>query len=79
MTSCHFFFVVLPEILDILLSLPSAEQLEAGDLDLDALTKILMEGLIDESQRNEILQLTGDSAVLMIECLDKVSVSEPHS
>ena len=79
MTSCHFFFVALPEILDILLSLPSAEQLEAGDLDLDALTKILMEGLIDENQRNEILQLTGDSAVLMIECLDKVSVSEPHS
>ena len=46
---------------------------------MDEVTKILTNALIDESQRNEILKLKGDSAVLVIECLDKVSESEPHS
>ena len=56
-----------------MLSLPNAGQLEAGDFNLEELAKRLMEVLVDESQRNEILQLTGDSAVLVTECLDKVS------
>ena len=58
---------------DILSSLPDLEQLEAGEFDLDELVKKLTEALADDSQRNEILQLTGDTGVLVIECLDKVS------
>ncbi|KAF9647925.1 kinase-like protein [Thelephora ganbajun] len=60
----------------IVLSLPNAKQLEAGDFDLDELSKKLTEALVDESQRNEILRLTGDIAVLVTECLDKVMSSE---
>lgn len=67
------------EILDLLLSLPSVKQLEAGDFDLDGLIKVLTEALAEKSQRTEILQLTGDSAVLVIECLDKVSGTRSHS
>ena len=55
-----------------MLSLPSTEQLEAGDFNLDELIRRVTEALADEPQRNEILELTGDSAVLVIECLDKV-------
>ena len=65
--------MILLETLGFLLSLPNAKQLEAGNFDLDELLKKLTEALIDESQRNEIQQLTGDSAVLIIECLDEVS------
>jgi len=49
------------------------KRLEAGDFDLDELIGRLTEALADESQRNEILQLTGDTATLVIECLDKVN------
>ena len=66
-------------MLDVLLSLPSAKQLEAGDFDSDKLLNTLKGILIDEDERNIILQLTGKSAVLVIECLDIVSVGEPHS
>lgn len=66
--------MILLETSGVLLSLPNAQQLEAGNFDLDELVKKLTEALIDESQRNEIQQLTGDSAALIIECLDKVSV-----
>jgi len=38
-----------------------------------------MEATVDESQRSEILQLTGDVAVLVIECLDKVSGTRSRS
>lgn len=58
---------------DVVLSLPNPKQLEAGEFDLDELVKKLAEVLAEGSQRNEILQLTGDVAVLVIECLDKVS------
>ena len=40
---------------------------------MDELTKRLTGALADKSQRNELLQVTGDSAVLILECLDKVS------
>lgn len=63
----------------VVLSLPTVKQLEAGDFDLDELSKKLGDVLADESQRNEILQLTGDIAALTIECLDKVSEITPHS
>lgn len=61
-------------MLDLLLSLPDAEILEAGYLGLDGLTERLTEALADEFQRSEILQLRGDNAVLVINCLDKVRV-----
>jgi hypothetical protein len=61
------------EIPDIILSLPNAKQLEDGDFDLRELVKRLTEALIDEPRWNEIQHLTGDSAVLVIECLDRVS------
>ena len=63
----------LPIILGLLPSLPSTKQLDAGDFNLDELVKRLSEALVNDSQWNEILQLTGDSAVLVMECLDKVS------
>ena len=56
-----------------MLSLPNAKQLEAGDFDLDELVKGLTGAVADESQRSEILRLVGESAILVIECLDKVS------
>ena len=56
-----------------MLSLPNLKQLEAGEFNMDELVKKSTEALADESQRSEILQLTGDTAVLVIECLDKVS------
>ena len=59
--------------LDVVLSLPNLKQLEAGEFNLDELAKTLTELLAEDSQRNEILQLTGDTAVLIIECLDNVS------
>ena len=40
---------------------------------MDELIEKLMGLLTEGSQRNEILQLTGDTAVLVIECLDQVS------
>ena len=43
------------------------------------LIKMLEGILINEHERKKILQLTGDSAILVIECFDKVSVDEPHS
>jgi len=58
---------------DVVLSLPNTKQLEAGEFNLDELVKKLAEALAEDSQRKEILQLTGDTAVLVIECLDKVS------
>lgn len=58
---------------DALLSLPSTKQLEAGDFNLDELVGILTKALVDESQRNDLLDLTGDNAALVVECLDKVS------
>jgi len=60
-------------MLDMVLSLPNTKQLEAGEFNLDELVKKLTEALVEDSQRNEILQLTGDTAVLVIECLDMVS------
>lgn len=63
------------EISDTVLSLPSVEQLEAGHFDLEELVDKLTGLLADESQRNEILSLTGDVALLVIECLDKVGAS----
>jgi hypothetical protein len=65
----------LLQILDIVLSLPTAEQLETEEFDLDELVSKLTEALEDEPHRTELLSLTGDTAVLVIECLDKVSVS----
>jgi len=62
---------------DVVLSLPNQRQLEAGEFNLDELVKELTELLAEDSQRNEILELTGDTAVLVIECLDKVSETEP--
>ena len=62
----------------ILKFLPGAKRLEAGDFDLDTLTEILREMLIDEPTRNEILQLVGDSAELLMECLDKVGEIGPY-
>ena len=56
-----------------MLSLPSAGQLASGDFSLDETVERLMEALIDESQWDEILLLTGDTAVRLMECLDKVS------
>ena len=66
-------------MLDILLLLPNAEQLEAGDFDWGELVETLMGIITNDDKRNKILQLTGDNAVLAIECLDRVSVDEPHS
>ena len=60
-------------MLDMLLSLPNAEQIMGGLFDLDELVERLTEVLLDKSQRNEILSLTGDNAILVIDCLDKVS------
>ena len=60
------------ETLDLMLSLPTAKKLEAGEFDLDELVKKLTEVFVDYSQREEILQLSGDTAVVVIECLDKV-------
>ena len=57
---------------DVLLSLPNLKQLETGEFDLDELVKQLTGALADDFQRNEIRQLTGDTGVLVIECLDKV-------
>lgn len=59
----------------MLLSLPSVERLLAGNFNLEDLVNKLTEALDDEYHRNEILSLTEDSAVLVIECLDKVSES----
>ena len=58
---------------DVVLSLPDPKQLEAGKFNLDELVEKLTELVAEDSQRNEILQLTGDTAVSVIECLDKVS------
>ena len=58
---------------DIIFSLPNSKQLEVGDFDLDQLVKRLTEVLADESRRSEIQKMTGDNAVLVIECLDRVS------
>jgi len=71
--------VTLPGTSDLLLSLPSMNQLEAGDFDSDELFKRLAEALVDRSQRDEILQLTGDVAVLVVECLDNVSQTGSRS
>ena len=71
--------MIFLEIPDIILSLPNAKQLEDGDFDLDELVKRLTKALTDESQWIEIQNLTGDSAVLVIECLDRVSEIGPHS
>lgn len=60
-------------ILDTVLSLPNAKQLVDGEFNLDELSKRLTGALSDESQRNEIIKLTGDNALLVLECLDKVS------
>lgn len=60
-------------------SLPNLEELGDGKSGLGELIRISTEVLIDESVRKEILQLTGYDAVLVIECLDKVSMSGLHS
>ena len=66
-------------MLDIILSLPNAKQLEDGYFNLDELVKRLTEALADESQQSKILQMTGDNAVLVIECLNRVSEIGSHS
>jgi len=66
-------FLTLLETLDLLLSLPNVKQLEAGDVDMDKLFEILTEALVDDTQRHEIRELKGDTAALVIECLDEVS------
>ena len=66
-------------MLELVLSLPSVKKLEAGDFDLDELVRRLTEVVVDEPQRNEILQLTGDSAALVMECLDKARRIKSHS
>ena len=48
-------------------------ELETGHFYFRGPIMTLVETLADESQRNEILQLTGHMAVVVIECLDKVS------
>ena len=53
------------------------EQLEAGHFDMEELVDNFTGVLADESQQNEILSLTGDAAVLVIECLDKVNEFGP--
>ena len=58
---------------DVVLSLPNPKQLQDRRFSLDELIEKLMGLLTEGSQRNEILQLTGDTAVLVIECLDQVS------
>jgi len=63
----------------IILSLPSAREFAAGDFNLDEIVKRLAKALHDESQWSEILDLTGDTAELVIECLDKVSGIRSHS
>ena len=62
-----------------MLSLPNPKQLEAGEFDVDELVKKLVGALAEDSQRHEIVQLAGDPAVLVIECLDKVSEISSHS
>jgi hypothetical protein len=61
------------EMSDTALSLPNAKQIEAGDYNLAELTKKLTEALNNKSQRNVALSSTGESAVLLIECLENVS------
>ena len=73
MASYHLPLRDIAKNLDIVLSLPNVKQLEVGDFDLDELVKRLTGALADESQRSAILKMTGDSAVLVIECLDRVS------
>ena len=46
---------------------------------MEKLVDDLTGALADESHRNEILSVGGDHAVLVIECLDKVSGSESSS
>ena len=58
--------------LDLGLSLPTPKQLETGEFDLDELVEKFTDALSEDSRRTEILQLTGDIAVSVIECLDKV-------
>jgi len=70
-------FLIFPETLDLLLSLPSVKQLEAKDVDIDKLFERLTQALADDAQRSEIRELEGDTAVLVIECLDEVSESDP--
>ena len=64
--------VVFVATLGLALSLPTLEQLETGEFNLGDLVTKFTKTLVEDSQRNEILQLTGDTAVLVIECLDKV-------
>ena len=66
-------FLTLLETLDLLLSLPSVKQLQAGDVDMDKLFETLTQALVDDTKRHEIRELKGDTAVLVIECLDEVS------
>lgn len=71
--------VILIQTLDIVLSLPSVDQLQDGDFNLDDLVNNLTEALDDGPYRKEILSFTGDTAALVIECLDKVSESMSDS
>ena len=48
-------------------------QLETEDVDIDKLFEKLTQALVDDTVRSEIRELKGDTAVLVIECLDKVS------
>ena len=66
-------FLTLLETLDLLLSLPSVKQFQAGDVDMDKLFETLTQALVDDTKRHEIRELKGDTAVLVIECLDEVS------
>jgi len=65
--------------LGIILFLPTAREFAAGDFNLDDVIERLATALLDESQWNEILGLTGDTAILVIECLDKVSKIRSYS
>lgn len=69
----------LAVISGIVHSLPNAEQFKTGNLNLDEMVEGMTKALVDESQWKMILQLTGDTAVRAIECLDRVGKIRSHS
>ena len=70
------FSVTVVTTLDLALSLPTPKQLETGEFNLDELVAKFTDALAEDSRRNEILQLAGDIAVSVIECLDKVGETD---
>ena len=57
---------------DVVLSLHNPKQLEDRGFSLNELIEKLLGLLAGGSQRNEILRLTGDTVVPVIECLNRV-------